>query len=99
MGVLVFKLFAKVCNLLFIDIYGDKKVCDNINFEVNQGDRVALCGKNGCGKSTILKFINGDKNIISRGCFEKTSNLKISCVSQDTSNLNGAFSCQYNKNF
>lgn len=71
--------------------YGNKKVCDNINFEVNQGDRVALCGKNGCGKSTILKFINGDENIISRGCFEKASNLKISYVSQDTSNLSGTF--------
>lgn len=69
--------------------YGDKKICENINFEVNQRDKISLYGKNGCGKSTVLKFINGDNKISFRGTFEKTSNLKISYVSQDTSNLKG----------
>lgn len=69
--------------------YGDKKVCENVTFEVNQGERIALCGKNGCGKSTILKFISGDKKITFRGDFQKVSNLKISYVSQDTLDLNG----------
>ena len=67
--------------------YGSKEICSNISFEVNQGDRIALCGKNGCGKSTILKFINGNDKIKSTGNFEKASNLKISYVSQDTSYL------------
>ncbi len=35
------------------------KVLDNISFEINQGERVALIGKNGSGKSTILKIISG----------------------------------------
>ena len=69
--------------------YGNKKICENINFEVNQGDRISLCGKNGCGKSTILRFINGDLEISFKGTFEEASNLKISYISQDTSNLNG----------
>ncbi len=69
--------------------YGSKKICEKINFEVNQGDRISLCGKNGCGKSTILKFINDDLKISFKGIFEKASNLKISYVSQDTSNLSG----------
>lgn len=69
--------------------YGNKKICENINFEVNQGDRISLYGKNGCGKSTILKFINGDLKISFKGIFERASNLKISYISQDTSNLNG----------
>ena len=69
--------------------YGDKKICENINFEVNQRDIISLYGKNGCGKSTILKFINGDPKISFKGIFEKASNLKISYVSQDTSNLKG----------
>lgn len=69
--------------------YDDKKICENINFEVNTGDRISICGKNGCGKSTILKFINDDKKITFSGTFEKASNLKISYVSQDTSNLSG----------
>ncbi len=69
--------------------YGDKIICKNINFEVNERDRLSLCGKNGCGKSTILKFINDDPKISFKGTFEKASNLKISYVSQDTSTLNG----------
>ncbi len=69
--------------------YGSKEICSNISFEVNQDDRIALYGKNGCGKSTILKFINGNDKIKSTGNFEKASNLKISYVSQDTSHLTG----------
>lgn len=72
--------------------YGKKEVCSNINFEVGNGDRIALCGKNGSGKSTILKFINGDKNIFSKGNFYKACNLKISYVSQNTSGLKGSLS-------
>jgi len=72
--------------------YGSKEICSNISFEVKQGDRIALCGKNGCGKSTILKFINGNDKIKSTGNFEKVSNLKISYVSQDTSHLTGNLS-------
>ena len=73
-------------------LYGDKKVCDNINFSVNQGERVGILGKNGSGKSTLLKFIRGDKNINFEGDFYKTSNLKISYISQDTSYLRGDLS-------
>lgn len=69
--------------------YGKKEVCDHISFEVMQGERIALYGKNGSGKSTVLKFINGDENIKFSGNFYKASNLKISYVSQDTSNLQG----------
>lgn len=35
------------------------KVLDSISFEINRGERVALIGKNGSGKSTILKIISG----------------------------------------
>lgn len=69
--------------------YEEKEVCRNVSFEVNRGDRISLCGKNGCGKSTVLKFINGYKNISFKGNFEKVSGLKISYVSQDTASLSG----------
>ncbi|WP_206458392.1 Lsa family ABC-F type ribosomal protection protein [Anaerovorax sp. IOR16] len=68
--------------------YGDKLVCDNINFQICQGDRICLSGKNGSGKSSIIKLILGD-DITYHGNLNKASNLKISYVSQDTSDLRG----------
>lgn len=68
--------------------YGENKVCSDVSFTINQGDRIALRGKNGCGKSTILKFILKEK-IEYTGTFHLASNLIISYVPQDTSFLNG----------
>jgi teichoic acid transport system ATP-binding protein len=39
--------------------YKKKKAVDNVSFTVKRGDSVALFGKNGAGKSTILKMITG----------------------------------------
>jgi len=43
-------------------IYGDKKVVDELNFTVEDGEFVALLGPSGCGKSTSLKMIAGLEN-------------------------------------
>ncbi|MBC6680855.1 ABC transporter ATP-binding protein [Zhenpiania hominis] len=37
----------------------DKKAVDNVSFKIQRGESVALFGKNGAGKSTILKMITG----------------------------------------
>lgn len=71
--------------------YGEKAVCQNVSFTVNRGDRIALCGRNGSGKSSILKLICGE-NIEYTGKFQKGSQLLISYVSQDTSFLSGNLS-------
>lgn len=71
--------------------YGDRQVCDAISFTINQGDRIALSGKNGCGKSSILKLICGEE-ISYTGEFYKAKNLKISYISQDASFLSGSLS-------
>lgn len=68
--------------------YGEKLVCADVNFTIEQGERIALAGKNGSGKSSILKLICGE-NIDYTGTFRKGSQLKISYVSQDTSHLKG----------
>lgn len=39
--------------------YKKKKAVDNMSFEIARGDSVALFGKNGAGKSTVLKMITG----------------------------------------
>ncbi|SCP95234.1 ribosomal protection-like ABC-F family protein [Anaerobium acetethylicum] len=35
------------------------RLFDNLNFEIKRGERVAIIGNNGTGKTTILKIING----------------------------------------
>lgn len=40
--------------------YDKDLILDNINFEIQEGDLVALVGANGVGKSTLLKLILGD---------------------------------------
>ena len=72
-------------------LYGDKRVCEKVSFSLEQGDRVALCGKNGSGKSSLLKLICGEP-IAYSGVFRQASQLKISYVPQDTSWLNGDLS-------
>ncbi|MEC0167066.1 Lsa family ABC-F type ribosomal protection protein [Paenibacillus graminis] len=69
--------------------YGEKQVCANVSFTIEQGERIALSGKNGSGKSSILKLICGG-DIPYTGSFMKDSQLKISYVSQDTSHLQGS---------
>ncbi len=68
--------------------YGGNTVCSGVSFTVEQGDRIALTGKNGSGKTSILKLILGEE-IPYSGVFRKGSQLKISYVSQDTSQLYG----------
>ncbi len=38
--------------------YGDKKVINNINIEINRGEFVCVIGQNGSGKSTFAKLTN-----------------------------------------
>ena len=71
--------------------YGAEPVCENISFSVRAGDRIALQGANGSGKSSILKLICGQE-IPYTGAFWRGNGLKISYVSQDTSHLRGSLS-------
>lgn len=71
--------------------YGEKQVCSGITLTVNQGDRIALCGRNGCGKTSILKLIAGAAVPYS-GLLEIPKGLTLSYVPQDTVFLSGSLS-------
>ncbi|WP_128103499.1 Lsa family ABC-F type ribosomal protection protein [Paenibacillus sp. DCT19] len=71
--------------------YGSNTVCTDVSFTIERGDRIALYGKNGSGKSSLLKLICGE-NISYTGLCRKDPQLKISYVSQDTSDLSGNLS-------
>ncbi|MEF3308519.1 Lsa family ABC-F type ribosomal protection protein [Paenibacillus sp. GYB004] len=71
--------------------YGERQVCPETSFTIGQGDRIALAGKNGSGKSSLIKLICGEE-LSYTGTFRKGSQLKISYVSQDTSHLQGTLS-------
>lgn len=70
--------------------FGEKTVLAHINFEVNDTDKVALIGRNGCGKSTLIRVITGEQEIdkvdestkINR--IEKTGSFKVGQIKQIT---------------
>ncbi len=105
--------------------YGGKTVCGPVNFQVPRGCCLILDGKNGCGKSSVIKAVlnrsgaggtedGGAESPDSRampvsagygvrrseetdmdpevveGILETGSGLKISYISQDTSDLKGS---------
>ena len=65
--------------------YGFDKVLNNIDLTINNKDKVAIIGPNGCGKSTILKLIVGDENV-SSGDISIRKNISIGYLSQVPTN-------------
>ncbi|ETS30061.1 ABC transporter ATP-binding protein [Photorhabdus temperata] len=39
---------------------GDRKLVSNFSAQIQRGDKIALVGPNGCGKTTLLKLMQGD---------------------------------------
>lgn len=83
-------ILAKDCT---IGYEGGKEVLKHFSFELMQGERVFLNGENGCGKSTLIKSILKEGNIVLYGGeMHVPSNLVISYINQDTSFLRGKLS-------
>ena len=61
--------------------FGLKNILDGFNLELRTGERVALIGQNGSGKSTILKIIAKQESIDS-GTINIRSGAKIGILNQ-----------------
>ena len=46
--------------------FGADTVLKNINFEIRNTEKIAVVGRNGCGKTTLLKLIAGEVDITKR---------------------------------
>lgn len=80
---------SKLVELQNVSLNHDNKtVFENISFTVEQGDRIALCGQNGSGKTSLIRLILGEITEF-QGDFTRASNLKISCVCQSADDLSG----------
>ncbi len=61
--------------------FGGNPLFDDITYVINKRDRIALVGKNGAGKSTMLKIIAGLQSP-SSGCVNKPHDLTIGYLPQ-----------------
>lgn len=61
--------------------YGGFVLLDKINFHISESDKIGLVGKNGAGKSTVLKLICGLQNPTS-GRIEKPNDIRIGYLPQ-----------------
>ena len=75
----------------------NKAVFTDLTFTLSQGERIAIHGENGCGKSTLIKMIlqkvgpiNSNLPVLESGTCEVVSGLVISYINQDTSMLKGS---------
>ncbi|MFC0317408.1 ABC-F family ATP-binding cassette domain-containing protein [Olivibacter oleidegradans] len=64
--------------------FGDRWLFKDLTFGLQKGDRVALVGINGTGKSTLLKILSG-KTVPIEGKVVKTKDLKIGYLEQEPS--------------
>lgn len=68
---------------------GSETILHNINFEIRNTEKIALVGRNGCGKTTLLKLISGEVELDKRSSDEeiyivKSGNPEIGYLKQNT---------------
>lgn len=68
--------------------FGGSDLFDNVSFLVNPKDRIGLAGKNGAGKSTMLKLLAGQQNP-TKGEISKPNDYKIGYLPQDMIHQHG----------
>ena len=69
--------------------FGGPAILSGASFSIERGERVCLIGRNGEGKSTLLKLIDGSLTADS-GEISKQNNLRVSMLEQDVPMTSGA---------
>src|SRR5699024_3884578 len=77
----------KINDLAFQYTGTDQPLFTNVQFHVNRGERIAIIGPNGVGKSTLLKMITGQLTP-TRGTIQFGTNVQIGYYDQEQANLN-----------
>ena len=67
--------------------FGDDAILDDIDFEIRDTEKIAVVGRNGCGKTTLLKLIAGEHSLSKResdanSCIAKAGNPVIGYLRQ-----------------
>ena len=65
--------------------YGDKKVIQNFDFQIDRGDRLAFVGQNGQGKTTLVKCLTETESY--QGLIKFGHNVDMSYFAQDQAEL------------
>ena len=61
--------------------FGQKPLFQGVNLQVNTGECIALVGRNGVGKSSLLKIIAGESSPDS-GSVQFSKNIRVGMLSQ-----------------
>ncbi|WKZ38216.1 MAG: ATP-binding cassette domain-containing protein [Anaerolineales bacterium] len=69
--------------------FGGQKLLEDVSFQIERGERVGLLGRNGMGKSTLLKMLNDDF-MPHTGVIARQQNTRVAYLPQDVPlNLEG----------
>ena len=66
--------------------FGKRAIFNNLDLNIHKGDMIALVGKNGVGKTTLMKTISGEQDIDS-GTIWQLPNIKVNYFNQKFTNL------------
>jgi ATP-binding cassette subfamily F protein uup len=78
------RLGNKVLDAVEVSLsFGERKVLDHVTWRLGPGDRVALVGVNGSGKTSLVKLLAGE-DAPSSGRVERGATVRLAHLSQDT---------------
>lgn len=79
-------LTVQDCDLTVGEGADKKTLIDSLSFEVKRGEKVSIIGRNGIGKTSILKLIQGI-NEHEKGTIEWANNIKLAYFEQENTSL------------